>query len=219
MNEFHRILSMVQEFRPAILSDPLGSIPILADALQELGELGEESAHAIRYWCGIRNGLRKQDKKWEKWYIDVMEKYGKSELAFRGETGTFLRLRGRLLTMFTEAECFRVISTPELSAHPIFTVAIREVQWEALQKLSHPVFSNTQDLTLDFRESTHIFYTGVVYACERIYMPNLRNIGIYAVSNRQTAALKGRTSVTLMDAVAKGRIPKGTRLWWNGEPT
>ena len=218
MSEFHQIIETIREFRPSILSDPLGTLSILADALQEQSDLGEEAAHALRYWRDIRTGLREPDPKWETWFVTAMEKYGPPEVVSRGEQGAYLTLRGRLLTMFTEAECFRIVTVAPLASHPIFTVAIREVQWDALYKLNHAVFSNTQDLTLDFRESTHIFFTGVVRAVELIEMPNLRNLGIHAIANRHTASLRGRASVAMMEAVAKKRIPKGTRLWWNGEP-
>lgn len=220
MNEHHQIITTVAAFRKSMLEDPLGTLPVLADALRELGALGNEAGDAICYWRDCRYGVRKPEDKWDEWYSKVMEKYGSAEYTYKTPNREpSLKLDGRVLTMFTRAESWRTITPALLADHPIFTYTMREARWEGIYQLGSEVFRNTEDLTLDFRDSLDVFTMGVVASMDRLCMPRLKRINVIVVETRATGPLKGRTGAAIMEAFKEGRVPRGVQFFWNSEPT
>jgi hypothetical protein len=218
MDEWNFLLQQLVEWRPAVLLDPMGTFPILADRLEEsCGLLGKEAADSLRYWCRVRDGHSQREQAWEAWMDRIMLKYGEPMQTHIGQDGeVFCRLRGRILNYWTHAEFLHSVSPEIVQNQPIVTLEIKRAGWGATSRLSNECWRNVQDLILDF-SGGYIRTTGVVYAIENISMPSLRRIAVTV--DGQNHGVKGQASVALTDRVRKGEVPRGVGFWWNGEQT
>lgn len=221
MNPLRLITAKIDEFRDALLMDPLSTLPIMADALQELPtDLGEEAANAIRYWVGVRCRQRNWDREWEDWYLRVMKKYGSMTETYhaRPDNAVVCELSGRMCHLFTSATFYARFDAPRVHRQPIFTLTMNGMNWSCMNAFYND-WPQVRELILDYRNSVDIQTIGVVYAFERLHMPALEKVMVHLPETRENAGTKGRAANALMMLVEKGRIPKGTQLWWNGKPT
>jgi hypothetical protein len=219
MNPLLTITAKIDEFRDALLADPLGTFPILADALQELPtDLGEEAAHAVRYWAGVRCGLRNWNREWEDWYLRIMAKYGAMTERHLAGDRVFCEMSGRMCHLFTCAEFWDRFDRKLTHRHPIFTLTFREMSWRCMEAFNEP-WPQVRELILDYRDSIDIQTIGVVHALERLEMPSLQKVMVQLPDTQHNRAVKGQAALAMMSLVTKKRIPKGTQLWWNDRPT
>lgn len=221
MEDWSLLLKLLVEYRPAVLLDPMGTLPVLADNLEDsCGSLGQEAANALRYWCRVRDGHQAQDSAYEEWFTRVMAKYGPAEVIGRdGEQREVSRLCGRVLNYWTRVIFTNQVSPALIQGQPIVSVEIVRPLWNAIYLLGDPCWRNTQELTLDYRDG-HIRTLGVVRGLESIMMPCLRRIMVHVDVDRNSGSgIKGRAAVALNESVLKGEVPRGVQLWWNGERT
>lgn len=221
MEDWNQLLKLLVVYRPAVLLNPMGTLLVLADNLDEsCGSLGQEAGKALRYWCAVRDGHQPQDPAYEEWFTRVMVKYGPAEVIARdGEQREVSRLCGRVLTYWTRVIFTNQVAPALIQDQPIVSVEIVRPLWNAIYLLGDPCWRNTQELTLDFRDG-HIRTLGVVRSLEALTMPCLRRIMIRVDVDRNSGSgIKGRAAVALNESVLKGEVPRGVELWWNGERT
>lgn len=219
MNPLLDITDKIEQFRDMLLFDPLGTLPIMADALQELDtNLGEEAALALRYWVGVRCGAREWNREWEDWYLRVMAKYGSWTERHMAGNAVYAEMSGRLCHLFTCAEFFGRFDAKLVQRQPIFTLTIRQMNWDCMVAFSEE-WPQVRELILDYRDSNDISTIGVVHGLEMVEMPALQKVMVHLPDTQHNRAVKGHAAITMMELVEKKRIPRGTHLWWNDRPT